>query len=340
MTVYLGHRCAYWILAQQGAKLKGVARNRQLLPELLDAEAGARTARRVRAALSAQGIVLGSDVTLEFLVAKPGQRRRAKGTISRVFGQPIPERSLLEIAPDIYIFSPEFVFLQLAHEIRDLHELIKFGSELCSLFRTDSSEAGFHASFPMTTPALIDERLKPCKGAHGIKRVRQALRYIAAGARSPMESALFMMLSMPRVLGGYGIDRPEVNYSVELSSSARKIAGQKRCLLDFAWKKHKFALEYMGQAYHQNMGKDEARRTALEHDGWTVKNLFSPQVLKRIQREELVSVLLKITGKRLYATTEKMRQMQNRLLSCLFPSQKDDGWERPSWALPDFALQP
>ena len=61
---------------------------------------------------------------------------------------------------------------------------------------------------------------------HGVRQARGALEYLADGADSPRETALYLLLTMPNRLGGYGFRRPELNGRVDISEYAQGRLGK------------------------------------------------------------------------------------------------------------------
>lgn len=94
-----------------------------------------------------------------------------------------------------------------------------------------------------------------------------------------MESRLYLKLCGPRNRGLYSCRNLKFNQEIEPSSDAKKIAGQNVIKPDISCAEKKVAMEYNSSQHHNDAKqsqKDQRRRDALVHDGWTVYS-FTPQ---------------------------------------------------------------
>ena len=209
------------------------------------------------------------------------QGKKTPGIRLHRAGSALPKTRLFFVEPGLYVVSPEMCFLQLA-AILCPENLALAGSELCGLHRypaTPSDELPKHP--PVTTPEKIRRLLNANAKSHGVSKARRALRYIVPRTASPAEGVLALLLSLPCLLGGYGLEKPQVNKPIKLTGSARRSVGKKEFITDLYWPSAKLDIEYDGRAYHapeENRSKDAERRNALGLMGIEVMNVTRKQL--------------------------------------------------------------
>ena len=188
---------------------------------------------------------------------------------------------------DFRVSSPEFLFLQMATKLTVV-QLVALGCELCGTYILLPKGALLPDSFndypervaPLTNIERIETFLDSVGSARGVKKARRALKFVAEGSRSPMETRTYMQLCLPAMLGGYGLPKAELNYEIKLDDEARRIAGQRRCWGDICWPRKYLDVEYNGDVHRgvEKMRRDAGRVLGIEHMGWRVVTVTSPQV--------------------------------------------------------------
>lgn len=171
------------------------------------------------------------------------------------------------------VSSPELVFLELAYQL-SFHRLILLGLQLCSHPAGSSSEA-------ITTKQKLEVFLARTPGYRGHSKAVRALKYIENGSASIMESLVYMILTLPHALGGYGLGGAVFNHEIKLNREAQKRLGQNRCFADLYYKQAKLAVEYDSFTYHSTpsgQGKDMIRSAVLERQGFGVMHLSTIQL--------------------------------------------------------------
>ena len=108
---------------------------------------------------------------------------------------------------------------------------------------------------------------------------------VPLGAASPFEVEAYLLLGLPRALGGEGFCGIELNVEVTLSTSARAIVGKSRVYIDLLLSspdgKRQVAIECQGKASHGRAGdglRDADRMTALQAMGYDVLLLTHRQI--------------------------------------------------------------
>ena len=108
---------------------------------------------------------------------------------------------------------------------------------------------------------------------------------VPLGAASPFEVEAYLLLALPRALGGEGFCDIELNVEVTLSTSARAIVGKSRVYIDLLLSspdgRRQVAIECQGKASHGRAGdglRDADRMTALQAMGYDVLLLTHRQI--------------------------------------------------------------
>lgn len=177
--------------------------------------------------------------------------------------------------------GPEETFVQMANSL-SLLDTIRLGFELCGFYaHHPNGDRGFMSSVPLTSTSKLSRFVDSCQGAYGVKNARRALRCIKDGSASPMETAVHMLLCLSPKLGGFGFPSACLNYRVNLSERARKIAQRNYVECDLYWPAVKCAVEYDSDEFHASEGgvsRDARKRAALLSMGITVITLTKNQV--------------------------------------------------------------
>lgn len=108
---------------------------------------------------------------------------------------------------------------------------------------------------------------------------------VPLGAASPFEVEAYLLLGLPRALGGEGFCGIELNVEVMLNTSARAIVGKSRVYIDLLLSspdgRRQVAIECQGKASHGRAGdglRDADRMTALQAMGYDVLLLTHRQI--------------------------------------------------------------
>lgn len=211
-----------------------------------------------------------------------GANRGAKGTraVARHFASTaFPEKSFAEIAPGLFICSPELVFLQMAREI-PFGALLALGYELCGCYPVAPPSGAPLVRCPLTSPDRLRAFVDAAEGFKGAKIARAASRQIQARSASPMETELAIIAFTPVRRGGLGIEPAQLNAPVALSRRAAEATGLKRVVCDLLWPDASYAIEYDGYEAHRERHRqahDSRKRDALSIDGIELITITSAQ---------------------------------------------------------------
>ena len=242
---------------------------------------------------------------LYLLVPQADRRRRVKHVRQRLFGATLPGHSFNRIGNDAYVPTPELTFLLMAHYL-SLHELIVLGMELCGHYRLAGANTGqllksnrtLYNQASLTTPQRLSDYLDHVERVRGLSLARQACGYLAADSASPMETALYVLLCLPKNLGGYGFPRPLLNVRRRVTVQAERVTMSKTLFPDLYWPEALFDLEYDSEEFHASA--EHLRNGAIRTLALRTMNVEVIAATKEmIYDEDMFDALAKIVAKSL-----------------------------------------
>jgi len=264
---------------------------------------------------------------------------RRKSTIYRpcVYTGPTPDWSFVSVGNGMAVSAPPFCFFQMAG-VLPLVKLIQLGFELCGSYSLpieddyrpwaeDEETAEKPAEKTIYDhPRLTDTKalkafVSRMEGVSGQKKASRALRYIADGSASPMETVLAMLLTLPYKLGGYGLPMPELNKRVENKKPVMRRRDKKYYVCDLLWPKENIAIEYDSESFHANfesMKADSDRRLDLVALGINPLNVTSRLVKDIVAFDYFAKTLARELGKRLRYKEPEFLKARRELRKILF----------------------
>lgn len=215
----------------------------------------------------------------------------------------------------VYVPRPELTFLLMSHYL-SLTGLMLVGMELCGHYRLMSassrqpltSSRTLYDKQALTSTAHLARYLERCKGIGGIKEARRALRYLANDSASPMESVVYLLLCLPRSLGGFAIRRPILNAKRAVNRSAKSFTLADHLVPDLYWPQYHLDVEYDSDEFHSDDASLQAgaRRTlALRSMNVEVFSLTYDVVNDTTAFEEFARMVTKRLGQRWRQPTEQ-----------------------------------
>ena len=90
-----------------------------------------------------------------------------------------------------------------------------------------------------------------------------------------------MVLGLPRLYGGYGLDAGKVNHCMVPSKKAKALSGRSFLVPDLCWPETRLAIEYDSNSEHLSgtqAARDAKKRLALEHDGFRIITVTTSQL--------------------------------------------------------------
>ena len=184
------------------------------------------------------------------------------------------------------------VFLQVARHY-EIHQLIYLAIQMTS-YRDRKP--------PLVTLRALRSCAEELVGHHGRRKAMRALKYAEEGSRSPMESLLYMFLSLPNCLRGCGIRGMKFNHKIVATKS------RKTDYADLYLPSEKLVIEYNSYQHHNNaqsFSGDSVRTMNLQAEGYKVV-IVTPAQLSEIRHfETLAYTLAKILNKRIRIRARK-----------------------------------
>ena len=230
----------------------------------------------------------------EVLLRDAGQRTRSRAVRAKIWPSPLAPPSFRKAYKNIYISSPEFAFLQMATRL-ELPELIALGMEFCGTYRRnvelpriDGSGITLTTAYqqpPLSNLRRLHGYIGSMKSAPGQQKALKALEYVLPDSASPMETALYLLLCLPRRLGGYALPKPVLNPAIFFSESGRKFTLNNSAKPDLYWSDARLDLEYNSDEFHgedrraiSSMRRKALERMRVEVIGLTPDELFSVEL--------------------------------------------------------------
>lgn len=255
---------------------------------------------------------LGFDTEpMHLLVPSAGERKKRNGYVFHVWNSAIPHKAFYKISDELYICSPEFIFLQMA-SVLEMWDLIRFGYELCAEYRLDS-EGNRHDSEPLTTVAGLTAFVERAGSSPGVRKARKALKWVCDGSASPKETVVAMIFTLPTKLGGYGFPKPELNKSFPVADDPDGRAIRRA---DFFWRQFNFAVEYQSDechAWEYALAPDAVREKSLDRLGITTLNLTLSELKNGLRFDAAIKSIARRIGVRLREPSDASAELRWRL---------------------------
>lgn len=266
----------------------------------------------------------------------------------------LPPGSLTETEHGFLVTSPAMTLLTMARTVSRVH-LLMAAYELCGEFsvfhpckrseylldqafaqgfldsskgwqRVENSHGGKTDLWKRpacTDPSEIESFCKHARGLHGIKKLAWAANHVSGAAASPFEAQASILLSLPRRIGGEGLEIKN-NQRIALSTAARSIY-RKACvyadILIEGGPKGDVVLECQGRSVHDSEAagiSDSNRTTALESMGYSVILLTFEQLKDPVNFETVLELIARKSGVRRKEKTDAQREATAQLRRELF----------------------
>lgn len=261
---------------------------------------------------------------LDILVSNPAGRHRCHAKRYFVWSQQPPSGSVVRIGDGVFVCTPEFLALQYATALGFVPLLVML-YELAGTYALAhwGCESQTHCR-PLLSSSILRAFLDRSAGCAGIKTALKAASFLLEGSGSPMETAVAILLCLPRRYGGYGLTSPLLNKRVTISSQASSTGSEHDLFCDLYWPASKTALEYDGLAYHagaEHTHRDYVRANELQAAGISIDVLTHREVLDPRLFDTMARRIARKIGFRLRseafttAWRSKHQALRNELLS-------------------------
>lgn len=227
------------------------------------------------------GFIMNDEYPLDVLVSSRDNRRPASSLQPHMWTSKFPRGSFRQVADDLFVSTPEFVYVQLAAFL-DHVELSRLALELCGTYRLSRYEH-FAGNCPQLSSATkLSNFAGRATGVRGSKKGLQALRWVADGSASPQETIMMLALCLPQRCGGYGLAVPELNPSIPVSSRMRPYVEGDVYSPDCLWKRKvsghtiRVTAEYDSDECHgtpEDAERTRIRRNAFKTLGYLVTSI-------------------------------------------------------------------
>ena len=262
---------------------------------------------------------------------------RSKGTstqhlVTHVYGGSMPHGAMLDLGHGVCLCAPHFTFMQLAAQV-DLIDAVSIGMELCGAYSRWRLEPGvmgdpYYREHPETQectfdvpPAMRANRAQAFaerqRGGRGAVGARAALRWVVDNSASPMETATYLLLCLPKRLGGYGLPKPILNPKLIISNPD----GTKERYPDLFWLGANIDVEYNSDSSHSGEWaryRDSKREVELTVANVKVLPLTRPQLMDADEFDTFAQGLRRMLGIRSRAAdpdwTRRRDELGQRLL--------------------------
>ena len=196
---------------------------------------------------------------LHILVPNASAKRRVRNVHQRSCTHKVPSNSLRWLGDHVLVPSPELTFLLLAQSL-DLAELTAIGMELCGHYRLTGatpanplhSRTVVYNCSALTSPHKIARLLERAEDFPGVLKAQRACRHMEANAASPMETILYLLLCLPRHLGGYGLPHPMLNAKRKVNEEAEAFTFAHTLVPDLYWPEAMLDMEYDSDEFHSD----------------------------------------------------------------------------------------
>ena len=259
---------------------------------------------------------VGLPYPIDLMVISTNAKWRSKVIRPHVYTGNVPEWGFISLGPGVYVSSPSFCFFQMAGEL-PLVKLIELGLELCGTYSLPVNNGETLYGHPrLTNVNSLKAFTIQMKGIKGQSKATRALRFIANGSASPMETKLFMLLTLKYVFGGYGLLAPKLNKRVDPRKAAKQMENKKYFVCDLFWPQANLAVEYDSDANHtgsDRINDDSKKRTALESAGIKVITVTNEQIQNADELDIVAQEIAKRLGKQLRINDPKFKKAQREL---------------------------
>ena len=226
------------------------------------------------------GIALppGTVAPLHVLTSRPSQRCKHRAIRTHLMKRPLPARSLYRISNSLYVVSPELCFIQSCLTRRMLPN-VELGLEWCGRYALMPGDLPLMTdATPVMSVESLSTYLASCERRRGAAMAKRVMTWLADAVASPRETELYLLLTLPTSLGGFGLPKPMVNVGVGMGQphvKARKDSVAYEVDLKWVVKGGKIVVvEYDGFDEHEGSPakslRDKERRSLLAALGHTV----------------------------------------------------------------------
>lgn len=168
------------------------------------------------------------------------------------------------------------------------------------LRRTPRAKDGFIMRPPLAELSDLREHFDH-NHSYGAKQARIALHHAIEGSRSPMETVVILLFTLPVKMGGCGLPAPEVNVRIQIPPYLQHALGKPYVVVDLCWRDVRIILEYDSYLWHSTafaVDSDSTRNEGLRDMGWMVRSVTAGMLANDGMRRHLVSKVMERFGRK------------------------------------------
>ena len=239
--------------------------------------------------------------------------RSAAVHVNRHLGLP---GTVWALSASLSIASPALGLAQFAAEA-SLPQLTELACALTGLYKFAASRSSSVLDAePLTTCSEIAAVLAEYPAMYGARKARAAAGLAIDRLGSPYETILYLLLCLPRSMGGFGLPKPMANAMVAPADDERRLVSQNRYYPDLLWPQARLIVEYDSDECHSSPDRaanDSRRRNDLEMMGYAVVVVTRPILSDDRLFEKTVGQLRRVLGLSARRDTEAFRARRREL---------------------------
>lgn len=284
---------------------------------------------------TAEQILSHVNDRIHAFVPKREHANKTKHLVTHVISNAVPLGTFIDIGHGICLSTVPFLLSQLALQL-DLVDWLLIGMELCGHYshwklppismeqtiaqaQASSESKGVTMQLrPASSTSRIASYLERANGMRGVSKARDRLRWLADNSASPMETSVYLLLCLPRRLGGYGFPKPVLNPKVTISTPE----GKKERYPDLYWTAQSIDVEYESDLEHSgewSRYRDSKRMVSLVAARITVLPLTRYQLMDVDSFDSFAKSLGKLIGVRIRALPSDWGYLRSQLRASVLP---------------------
>lgn len=196
-------------------------------------------------------------------------------------GSSFPKYSFVQLAPNIFIASPQLSFIQICCS-HSFGQAFLYGCNLCGVYAlSDANGYGVEKRTRIISVRRLQSFADENKGIYGLVEARKISKYLVNDSASPRETAAFGALTLPLMYGGMGLSGASLNSRIDIPKRYEWPGKRKFYVADIFWPEAKVAIEYdsdVAHAHRYGIYRDSEKRNTLISMGYTPLCITSVQL--------------------------------------------------------------
>lgn len=235
---------------------------------------------------------------IDTLVNFDFERSTPTGFRCHVFGAPVPPGHLIEVAEDLLVVDEVMCFVQAGSWMSEPEQL-EYGYEICARYHLNHLSTGDYIEMGQRyTVADLIAYCNENRSRQGAVRAAAVLRRVHDGSRSPMETAIAIMVVAKRSQGGLGYVKIELNHRVDVPNEFKYLAKAGYFEIDVYAPASGTGIEYNGSDHldKQRSASDAERMTVLSALGFRMIVLTGTQFAHQLQLHRAMNAIALAMG--------------------------------------------